>query len=1027
MASGLRTHGSHDTFRRRTWVCGAFRGAWLLAVLLAASVPARAQSGAATADLVGTVLDESKAVLPGAAVSATNNQTGVVRAAVAGPDGRYTIPALPVGSYTVRVELPGFGPQQRADVVLNLGATIEVPFTLKIAAATEQVTVVAESPIVDVQKTAVSTTVSQLQIENLPINGRNFISFSVITPGVAPDNTPQQGASATSGLTFAGQRARSNNITVDGLDNNDAVVGSVRATFSQEAVREFQVLTNSYTAEFGKASGGIVNIVTKSGTNSVDGDLFFYIRDKALNARGHFEDFDPAGNAINAPKAPFNQKQFGATIGGPIKKDRTFYFLSFERLDVAASNFVTIDDTTQVRHPLLPVLFGTPAQILRNAGFPVDVNNVPYDVESNQFLAKIDHQLGSTHALSVRFNAAKDLNENIEPFGGLVARSRAAALDSRDVMVAASLTSVVSATKVNDLRIQIADRDQKVLALDPRCDGPCDGFDEGGPTLEVTGFASVGRHRFTPQPRHNTRYQVLDTFASYAGRHQIKTGIDFSYIDNRAQSLPLHFGGRYIFRALPLAAIGIPLAGTLSAIQAVALGVPAAYVQGYGDPRVPYKYSDISLFAQDDWRLSDRVTLKAGVRYQKQFWPDITYNVAGYSGSYLFPADSNNVAPRVAVAWDPTGDKTTAIHASYGIFFDNHITGIAGITDLIDGRDGVRTFAAQLPDTRPVLAWNSPNRRLPEAALGAYPSVVISIDPGLETPYAHHVSAGVERQLAGELSLSANVIYARGFKQLGTIDYNPVVPALAATGRLRPADTPGRPLSTASVLQYTSFGETWFKGLTLAIRKRFADRFQFLASYTLSKAEDNSTDFQSAFIPQNNGTGRDPNNPKGLPVGFNPDDERGPSLQDQRNRFVFSGVYAAPYGIHLSTIITVASGRPFPILAGDDLNRDANGGAFPPDRPWRTPNDLTTTIGRNAAKLPTQATIDLRVGKRLVGGDVSLDALVEVFNLFNRVNYTDVNNIFGTGAYPSQPLPTFRQFTQAGPPRQIQLAARVSF
>ncbi|MBI4477636.1 MAG: TonB-dependent receptor, partial [Acidobacteria bacterium] len=992
----------------------------LVAVLwLAASGSAWAQSGAATADLVGTVQDESKAVVPGAQITATNTATGVSRTVTSGPDGRFTVPALPVGTYTVQVELSGFGPQ-RAEVVLAVGTTVDVPFTLKIAAATEQVTVMAETPIIDVQKTAVGTDISQHQIENLPINGRNFISFSVITPGVAPDNTPQQGASATSGLTFAGQRARSNNITVDGLDNNDAVVGSVRATFSQEAVREFQVLTNSYTAEFGKASGGVVNIVTKSGTNTVGGDVFFYLRDKALNARGHFEDFDPAGNRINSPKAPYNQKQFGATIGGPIRKDRTFYFLSFERLDVSASNFVTIDDATPVRHPVLPVVFGTPAQILRNAGFPVEVGNVPYAVESNQFLAKIDHHISSGHTLTARFNAADTLNENIEPFGGLVAKSRAAALDSRDIMAATTLTSLISTTMVNDLRVQVADRDQKVLALDPRCAGPCDAFDEGGPTLEVTGFASVGRHRFTPQPRRNTRFQVLDTFAYYAGRHQIKTGVDFSYINNRDQALPLHFGGRYIFRALPLAAVGVPLPGTLSAIQAVALGVPAAYVQGYGDPSGGYKYSDISLFAQDDWRLTDRVTLKAGVRYQKQSWDDITYSIVGYPGSYGFPSDGNNIAPRVAVAWDPAGDKMTSVHASYGIFYDNHITGIFGITDIIDGQAGVRTFAAQLPDTRPVVAWNAPNRRLPEAALGAFPSLVISIDPGLDTPYAHHASAGIERQLAGNLAVSANVIYARGFDQLGTIDYNPVVRALAATGRLRPADTPGRPLSTASVLQYTSFGETWYKGLTLTAGKRFAGRSQFLVSYTVSEADDNSTDFQSAFIPQNNGVGRDPNNPNGLPIGFNPDDERGPSLQDQRHRFVFSGLCAAPYGINLSAIVTVASGRPFPILAGDDLNGDANGGAFPPDRPWRTVNDLSTTIGRNAGRLPVQASVDLRIGKRVTVGEIAVEGLFEVFNLFNRVNYTDVNNIFGTGAYPSSPVPTFGQFTQAGPPRQIQ-------
>ena len=176
-----------------------------------------------------------------------------------------------------------------------------------------------------------STVVSQQFIDNLPINGRNFIGFSVITPGVSTDRTPQQGASATSGLSFTGQRARSNNIMVDGLDNNDPVVGAVRAVFSQEAIREFQVLTDSYSAEFGKASGGVVNIVTKSGTNTVHGNAFYYFRDKSLNAKNYFDQFDVFGNPVNLEKAPFNQQQWGATLGGPAKKDRSFFFASFER------------------------------------------------------------------------------------------------------------------------------------------------------------------------------------------------------------------------------------------------------------------------------------------------------------------------------------------------------------------------------------------------------------------------------------------------------------------------------------------------------------------------------------------------------------------------------------------------------------------------------------------------------------------------------------------------------------------------
>jgi hypothetical protein len=984
-----------------------------------------AQSRATTADLTGLITDGTGAALPGAVVTATNTDTNVARSVIADGAGRYTVPVLPPGTYVVRVELNGFRPHARPGVTLALGETATLDVTLQIAGQAEQVTVSAAPPPVDAQRTAVSTVVSQQQINNLPINGRNFISFSVITPGVTTDQTPQQGASATSGLTFAGQRARSNNITVDGVDNNDATIGSVRAVFSQEAVREFQVLTNSYSAEFGKASGGVVNIVTRSGTNSLSGNAFFYGRDQALNARNHFEKVDPDGTAIDRDKAPYTQKQFGGILGGPIVKDRTFFFGSFERLDIGASNFVNIDDRTAVLNPFTGARLGTAVDLLRASGFPVDVGNVSYDVRSDAFLAKVDHQITQNQSVVVRYTYGDGLNENIEPFGGQVARSRAASLDSTDNMLAAAHNAVLSNRLVNELRFQYARRNQKVLSLDPVCGGPCARDDQGGPTVETTGVASVGRQRFTPQPRLNDRYQILDTVSLFTGRHQLKAGFDFNYIDHKTQSLPLHFGGRYIFVPFTPAqatALGLP-AAPISAIQAFALGLPARYVQGYGDPAVPYGYKDLSLFVQDDWRLTNRVTIKAGLRYQNQFWPDFEYTVSGYP-TYRFPSDNNNVAPRVAVSWDPKGDQRTSIHAAYGLFYDNHITGMAGIARGINGEDKVRTLVAGLPTSR--TAWLIPGRKLPASALPAFfPSLEISIDPGLKTPYAHQTSFGVERQLPGQMALSANFVYVRGFDQVGTIDYNPLVPSLGANRR--PEDLGGVPLTSAPILQYTSFGETWYKGLMLAMSKRFGERSQFLVSYTLSKAEDNSTDYQSAFIPQNNGQGRNPADPTGLPVGFDPGDERGPSLQDQRHRLVASGLYVLPWDVQVSSIITIASGRPYNILAGVDLNGDGDGGAFPPDRARATLADPASSVERNAGTMPAQASVDVRVMRRFPVGRLKIDGIFEVFNLFNRTNYTDINNIFGTGAYPSSPLPAFGQFTQAGPPLQVQLAARVSF
>ena len=263
-------------------------------VLLSDATGLRAQARLTGADLQGTVSDDTGLALPGATVTVTNVETGLVRTTVTDGQGQYLLPALPPGTYRVSAALDRFDPQTRDHVSLALGQLADVDFTLAVAGS-DYVVVTGEGAPVDPGHTAVSTVVGSRQIENLPINGRNFISFSVITPGVTTDRTPQTGAAGTSGLSFGGQRARSNNIMVDGLDNNDLVVGSVRATFSQEAIREFQVLTNSYSAEFGKASGGVVNIVTKSGANQLHGNAFLYYRDESLNAKDHFENKDVFG------------------------------------------------------------------------------------------------------------------------------------------------------------------------------------------------------------------------------------------------------------------------------------------------------------------------------------------------------------------------------------------------------------------------------------------------------------------------------------------------------------------------------------------------------------------------------------------------------------------------------------------------------------------------------------------------------------------------------------------------------------
>ena len=992
-----------------------------------------AQARLTGADLDGTVSDQTGALLAGCTIIVTNVETNVARTVSSDSTGRYNAAALPPGTYSISAALAGFRTEMREHIVLLLGQALKIDFQLVVATSGETVTVEGgDAPLVLASRTEISSVIDQQQIDSLPINGRNFIGFALVAPSVASDRTPLQGAAATSGLSFTGQRGRSNNIMVDGLDNNDPFVGSVRATFSQDAVREFQVLVDSYSAEFGKASGGVVNIVTKSGTNTPHGSAFLYFRHDTLNAKKYFDKFDLAGNPVSLAEPPFEQRQWGGTFGGPARRNRTFFFLAGERTDITDSRLVAIDPAA--------------VALLDRAGFPVEIGNVPLSVGNTDLLAKVDHHWMPARALTVRASHSDVNREGIDDFGGIVARSRGTVQLRTDWSLSASETDVLSDRWINELRGQYAYEDQQVNALDPLCGGPCTRVDQGGPSLEVTGVAAVGRQRISPQLRLVRRVQLADTTSFFTGVHQFKVGIDLNHISFPSQGnlLPANFGGRYFFSP-------IPALGVTSALDGLQKGIPAAYAQGYGNPNFPdERYVDLSLFAQDEWK-RHRFVIKPGVRYQRQFWQSTTFNVSDVGGTRLsFPlaSDGNNVAPRIGVSFDVTGDSRTIARASYGVFYDNIVMAVENAGRVLTGTaDGLRSLA--LPAPLASIAWNAPGHRLSEAEAsvllgGSYASVVLVPDPELKNPFTHQASIGVDRALASDLTLSVNAIYVRGFNLTGTIDYNPALPSRLGPGR-RPNDTPcsriptavcvngGVPGTSNSVIHFQSFGESWYKGLTVALSKRLSRSHQFLLSYTLSKAEDTSTDYQSSFVVQNSGYGRNPEDKFGLPLGFDPISEKGPATHDQRHRLVLSGIYQMPWSLQLSGIVTAASGRPFTPLAGADLNGDGNAGQFPPDRARRDPADESTSEGRNSETTASQANVDLRLSRRFnVGTRARVEAMMDVFNVLNRTNFIEETNqssfvIFGSGAFPTNPLPGYGKYTLTMPPRQVQLAIKLTF
>jgi hypothetical protein len=673
----------------------------LLVLLLGTFVPtstALAQSTAAT--VTGSVVDEQKAALPGATVTIRNLGSGQVRSTTSDARGAFQVAGLPPGNYEVTAELAGFGKLVRSDLSLTVAQEVTLALTLRVAALEEAVTVTAELPLVETTRSALGTTITTNEIEELPIAGRNFATLAQLTPGVT--------STAGSGISSAGQLTRNSTFLIDGLSNDDDSVAGQRGGFSVDAIKEFIVVSNSFSAEYGQSSGAIVSVVTRSGTNDINGRGFYYHRDDSWDAA------TAASKLVTPapPKSRLEQKIVGGFFGGPIRRNSAFYFASVEYTKRITENLVTAP-TARTFLPSDPIVFEQP-------------------VTNPQVLGKVDLNLAPSNTLALRYRRDSDVQTGIG-IGGTATRERGQDRDRVDQDLAVHDNWIVGSRGVNELRMQFARRyfNWDVSNYCPKC-----------PTVDRPGLG-LGKASNMPQGRTEDRIQIANSFSwivpNKAGSHSLKAGVDASFID-LVSEFHNNLDGTFTFTT------SVPFD------PAVASTYPTQYTKNTGDPVVNLNNNIYAAFVQDQWRPADRLTINLGVRWDYE-------DVVGIEH------DKNNFAPRFGVVWDVDGAGRTVLRANAGIYYDQIFLNIP--LNAENAKKFVQTLISNpgYPDP------NGPNPNRTGGPITPIPSST-QFAPGNRTPYTEQITGGVQRQFGRTFSVSADLVRARGFGLLRSTDAN---------------------------------------------------------------------------------------------------------------------------------------------------------------------------------------------------------------------------------------------------------------
>jgi outer membrane receptor protein involved in Fe transport len=1017
-----------------------------------------------TGGVRGKITDPQGATLPNATVTVTNTETNQTQNTTTDDDGGYRFTNLQPGTYNIAVTASGFANFSQDRVVVEVGQVTSVDVPLSVAGQSAQVEVTAEAPVINTNSQDFATNINQTSINELPINGRRASNFVLLTPATVPDGTFGL-------ISFRGISGLLNNSTVDGGDNNQAFQSEERGrtrigyVISQSAIREFQVNTSNYSAEYGRSAGGVVNTVTKSGTNEFHGDLFEYYRNNRFGARNPLAFrtiLDNGVQTIIGIKPVDIRHQFGGTIGGPIVKDRLFFFFSYDQqkrnfpgLSVFGPN---LNYLGTVNRTLLTSRGLTTTQIDNTLNFISSLTGeTPRRQDQKLFLPKIDWQVNDNNLFTVSYNrlrAESPAGLQTQATNTLGRRSFGddfVNVDSLNVR----LQSTLSANILNEARFQYSRDNEFAFSQEPLPGEPTTATTVAGarsPQVVLTGGLTFGTTQNFERVKFpdEKRLQFANSTTWNKGRHTIKFGGDYNRVTDDIENLRSQTGS-YIYSTINDFIIDyVNYLAPLPTTTACATGTNrvgrcynGTFLQGVGIPGLKFSTNEYNFFVQDDFRITPRLTVNLGLRYEYQKLPETVLPNSSTAiipndgrtlaeATSTMPSDKNNFGPRFGFAYDINGDGKTSIRGGVGIYYGRIINAQIYNSLLNTGNPGgagqitIANTAANAPIFPNVLPNN--NLSLNLAAIQFF-------QRNFQVPEISQYDLILERQIAKNTVVSIAYLGSRG-KSLPTfVDQN-----LMATGAVTNFTVVGGPnagqtftlpqfarTNTAfqQLTQIQSSAKSEYNALVLQANRRLTNGLQFQASYTLARATD--TNQNSSPFPSNNS----PFN------AFDRSYDAGYSNNDVRHKFVVSAVYAPTLykgstnsvynyllnGYSIAPIYTYYSGRPFSgTTSGATLNGTNGDNRFPLNP-------------RNSFRLPSLSNLDLRLSKRFRFTErYNLELLAEGFNVFNNTFTFFQTNLLYTRATGTNTLtfnPNFGNGTESSSSnyreRQIQFATRFQF